>query len=353
MKKLSILALVIIILASCKKEHSKDYLTFQGKFANNTDSIMTIKGLDINKVIKFNSDGTFKDTLKVTKNNYYSITTPSNKNYPIYLANGYNLTLNADAESSISNFKYTGEGSESNNFIVSRYTFGTSVIKNPMELFSLDKNIFDSKVARIKKGLDSIKNLYTNIDSTLLASSKSQNQRMLDYLEKNYDKQHPVAKQRASLMEKITKGKPSPKFENYENFKGGTTSLDDLKGKYVYIDLWATWCGPCIREIPSLQKTEKEYHDKNIEFVSISTDSDRRSGGTWEKANAKWKKFVTDKNLTGMQLWTGKDIKFMQDYQVTGIPRFILLDPQGNIINNDAPRPSSPELKKLFTVLGI
>ena len=63
----------------------------------------------------------------------------------------------------------------------------------------------------------------------------------------------------------------APNF-NLPNQNGETISLSDLKGKYVYIDVWATWCGPCIAEIPSLKKVEKLYHNKNIEFVSISID---------------------------------------------------------------------------------
>ena len=47
------------------------------------------------------------------------------------------------------------------------------------------------------------------------------------------------------------------------------TKLEDLRGKYVYIDVWATWCGPCRGEIPYLQKVEEKYKGKNIEFVSI------------------------------------------------------------------------------------
>jgi peroxiredoxin len=65
------------------------------------------------------------------------------------------------------------------------------------------------------------------------------------------------------------KGTPSPEF-NFENHKGGTTKLSDIKGKYVYIDIWAT-CAPCRQEIPYLQKIEK-YEDKRIAFVSISID---------------------------------------------------------------------------------
>lgn len=145
----------------------------------------------------------------------------------------------------------------------------------------------------------------------------------------------------------LAKGSPSPKFENYENFAGGTTSLDDLKGKYVYIDMWATWCGPCKGEIPYLKKVEKLYHGKNIEFVSISVDK--------QKDRQKWLDMVKNMELGGVQLLADKDAKsqFYQDYAITGIPRFILLDPKGNIVNVDAPRPSNKELIDLFDSLNI
>ncbi|TGV01389.1 TlpA family protein disulfide reductase [Flavivirga rizhaonensis] len=138
-------------------------------------------------------------------------------------------------------------------------------------------------------------------------------------------------------------GQPSPKFENYENYKEGTTSLDDLKGKYVYIDIWATWCLPCIQEIPALKKIEEQYHDKNIEFVSISVDS--------KKDFEKWKKFVKDKALTGIQLFADKSLSadFMKSYNVGGIPRFILIGTEGEIISSNAPRPSD---KKFITLLN-
>lgn len=144
----------------------------------------------------------------------------------------------------------------------------------------------------------------------------------------------------------IEKGKFSPKF-NYENHKGGMTSLDDLKGKFIYIDVWATWCGPCVREIPYLKEVEKKYHGKNIEFVSISIDA--------KKDHEKWKQFVTEQQMGGVQLIADNDWKsqFVQDYLINGIPRFILLDPEGRIVKADAPRPSEPELIELFDQLGI
>ncbi|MEW5675291.1 TlpA disulfide reductase family protein [Flavobacterium enshiense] len=144
----------------------------------------------------------------------------------------------------------------------------------------------------------------------------------------------------------LTLGKPSPKFD-YENFKGGKTSLESLKGKYVYIDVWATWCGPCRREIPSLQKVEEQYHGKNIEFVSMSIDT--------KKDYEKWRKFVEEKKLGGIQLFADNDwnSKFVQDYGIEGIPRFILVDPNGNIVSADAPRPSDPKLVAKFEELGI
>lgn len=148
-------------------------------------------------------------------------------------------------------------------------------------------------------------------------------------------------------LKTVASGQPSPKFENYESIDGTTTSLDDLKGKYVYIDVWATWCGPCKAEVPYLKEIEKQYHDKNIEFVSISIDTpDNRD---------KWKTMVEENELGGVQLLADNafDSKFVQDYLIKGIPRFILLDPEGNIVTANAPRPSNEKLVALFDELKL
>ena len=150
-----------------------------------------------------------------------------------------------------------------------------------------------------------------------------------------------------NIIKKLAKGKTSPVFENYENNAGGTTSLADLKGKYVYIDLWATWCGPCKAEIPSLKKIEKQYHGKNIQFVSLSIDV--------KQAHGAWKQMIIDKELGGIQLIADNDwkSKFVRDYGIQGIPHFILIDPAGNIVNSNAPRPSDKKLTELFNELKI
>ncbi|HRE78080.1 MAG TPA: TlpA disulfide reductase family protein [Flavobacterium sp.] len=148
------------------------------------------------------------------------------------------------------------------------------------------------------------------------------------------------------ILKNIAKGLPSPTFD-YENINGGKTSLESLKGKFVYIDVWATWCGPCIGEIPALKEVEKEYHGKNIEFVSISIDD--------KKDYEKWKKMVADKELKGIQLFADNDWKsdFVKNYAIDGIPRFILLDTEGKIVNADAPRPSDAKLKELLKEVGL
>src|SRR5690625_8026171 len=106
-------------------------------------------------------------------------------------------------------------------------------------------------------------------------------------------------------------------------------SLDDLKGKLVYIDVWATWCAPCLAEVPHLKQLTEDYKDQNITIVSMSIDP--------ESDHEKWKKMVNEKDLQGVQIFSDNDwnSQFVVDYGIRGIPRFILLDKEGYIISAD------------------
>lgn len=146
-----------------------------------------------------------------------------------------------------------------------------------------------------------------------------------------------------NLLKTVPENKPQDTAINFtfEDIDGKKVSLTDFKGKVVYIDVWATWCRPCLGEIPSLKKLEEEYHDQNIVFMSVSTDksADRQ----------KWKNMVMEKELKGVQLTTGDaKAEILDPYKITGIPRFILVDKNGKLISSDAPRPSSSEIRPVL-----
>ncbi|MEQ6123283.1 TlpA disulfide reductase family protein [Pseudotenacibaculum sp. MALMAid0570] len=355
MKKLGLLIVSLLILVSCSKEHPKDYLSISGKLENNKDSILTISGFAVKKVIKLNEDGTFKDSLKVAKPNTFSITTNSGKRGFLYLRNGYDLHLKGDSNEFLNSFSYSGndEGAQSNNFIIASYNYvkKSGTIRDFM---IQDKEGFQKKLEQLTKGMDSISAIYTKSSDDIIKQIERQNETYYKYLKTNYDKSHDAFVAQEKAMAKLEKGKPAPEFVNYEDFKGGKKSLKDFRGNFVYIDVWATWCRPCLAQIPYLKKLEKEFEGKNISFVSISTDNKDRSNGDWSKARKKWATMVKDKNLGGTQLWAGKDhIRFSQEYLIRGIPRFILIDPEGNIVNHNEIRPSDPKISDYLISLGV
>ena len=139
----------------------------------------------------------------------------------------------------------------------------------------------------------------------------------------------------AKAADKIAPGKPCPDFCFYDQH-GNKITLNNLKGKYVYIDFWATWCGPCKGEMPSLLALEKKFEGRKIEFVSISVDKNDKK--------ELWKKTIEEMQLGGIQLHLGEQWDWLKIFMPSGIsvPRFVILDPQGNIVNAHAPRPSDP-----------
>lgn len=137
-------------------------------------------------------------------------------------------------------------------------------------------------------------------------------------------------------------GRPSPDFD-FEDINGKHWTLADLKGKYVYIDIWATWCVPCKGELPHLKKLEETFKGMNIAFVSLSCDRDK----------AKWEKMVKDDQLGGIQLWGDEDNDFLRKYRAQAIPRFIFLDPNGRIVNPDMTRPSDPKTMEALGMIAM
>ena len=343
--------LIIAFIVSCKSDVPKDYVTFSGTITDmNSDSLFIYQGRTFSKTIKVNDDGTFSDTLKVTSG-IYSLY-DGNESSRIFLKNGYDLTMALNTKEFDESITFTGFGSESSNYLAKKALMEENLY--PPSLFDMEEAVFKSETSKIKSKLVSFLENNKNLDSTLLSNETAGLETFQEDILKSYQGYKEQMKSRVAKFADLV-NKPAPKFEGYENVKGGKTSLDDLKGKYVYIDVWATWCGPCIREIPSLKGIEKDYHDKNIEFVSISVDDGRGFKGDAAAARVGWQEMVSEKSLGGTQLLSDKGWKsdFISGFKINSIPRFLLIDPNGVVVNADAPRPSSPKLRALFESLNM
>lgn len=143
-------------------------------------------------------------------------------------------------------------------------------------------------------------------------------------------------------LKKFEKGNDAMDF-TYPDINGKQVSLSDFKGKYVYVDVWATWCGPCKKEIPSLKRLEEQFHGEDIVFMSVSVDT--------ENQKTKWENFVNEKDLGGVQLFASGWSQIAKDYEINSIPRFMLFDPEGKIVSTNASRPSNPRTMILLKSL--
>ena len=433
MNKILLATLTVAFLA-CKTEPKEekpiDYAVFSGTITNAEDDMLKVTGNGLEKEITLNDDGTFRDTLKIEENGYYTFRLGRERS-SMYLTQGSDIALSMDAAQFDESIKYTGEGATENNYLASKSLALENAMGKTDELFSLEPDAFEAKLTALKnellkhlnenKGLNEefkkqqeldaqyvhlinldkyprynayftkketpvepesfkkqleavnyddntaaeasgfyrelvvnnfMNELYedaseeTSIAEKGITMLKAKNsQKIKDVLAKQLayelrpgnddaellytnltavssdDKFKEGLTEKYDKIKNLVKGKPSPSFD-YENYKGGTTKLEDLKGKYVYVDVWATWCGPCKAEIPFLKEVEKSYHDKNIAFVSISIDQ--------EKDKETWKKMIEEQELGGIQLFAEADwkSKFATDYAIEGIPRFIIIDPE-------------------------
>ncbi len=139
----------------------------------------------------------------------------------------------------------------------------------------------------------------------------------------------PSHAERFAQLKATVPGQPFPENVELKDANGNVVDFSTFRGKYVYIDLWASWCTPCLKEVPALQKLEKELKNDKVVFLSISIDA---------KEDA-WKKKMQEKNMHGNQLWDPTN-SLGQALNVKGIPFFAIYDPEGKLYMHGAPRPS-------------
>jgi peroxiredoxin len=213
--------------------------------------------------------------------------------------------------------------------------FQENVAKNPESRQAIISQM-SPELIKVKQGMIDYILKFAMDNTTSLASFYAVNslnpsdyeQEMLAYADKiksNFNKNSAVTDflVRMAKLRSVQVGQPAPDFE-MPTIDGKSIKLSSLKGKYVMLDFWASWCQPCRQENPNVVKAYNKYKSRNFTIVGISLDKDVDA----------WKQAVAQDGLT----WThGSELndfesKTVRAYQVEAIPASFILDPSGKII---------------------
>lgn len=309
-----------------------------------------IQNRNSDSIVIVNQTQSFRQVLRSKGSKFETTFTPKEATYYLehggewillFLRKDYDLAVLADGQKVLQTIRFEGKGAPENNFLA-EYESEWRQFSKANAFYQTKRNYagwrtaFEARLPAIEKQL---KTLAPDPEFTkLIRKREAEN----DESYKEIFREIGVLKDVPTAIDR--KGKPAPYFE-YENEKGAKIKRSDFKGKYVFIDLWATWCKPCVTEFPSLQRLEERYAGKNIAFVSISLDK--------IELRAKWKKMLADKHLDGIQLIADKDFNsdFVKAFHVQAIPHFILVAPNGIVLEPQALYPSDENLVKQLDAL--
>jgi len=322
------LVLLLLFTSSLFAQQKKTIFTVTIKNCV-SDSLMITEDLYNFAVVAYrDSTDTFKFDLQIVPS-IYELTDFKNTTW-LFLKPGFSLNMKADAQHFGESITYNGNGAVENNFLakysLAEVTFSKTaslLINNPKDF----KSQLDEYVKKSQRWLNSLSN--PDFEFTMVMKRYIEFKKRLMLLLLNYHEMYGMA---------------APAFK-YEKYQGETATLDDFKGKYIYINIWATTCAPCIRQIRPLESLIRRYRNENIAFVNISVDS--------KKDIDIWKKDIRDRGLHGIHLLAGNSFEseFFEKLDITSTPRYVLIDPGGQIVTPIAPRPDSPQLEEMLNKL--
>jgi peroxiredoxin len=142
----------------------------------------------------------------------------------------------------------------------------------------------------------------------------------------------------------LAPGQPAPDFTVKDLF-GDDVSLSDYRGQLIFLDMWTLGCHPCKLEMPFLNDLEHHFKDEAITFITISFDPDKNLD--------QLKNYIEEHQLGGLQLIESEGFKsqLRNDYMLSGVPNYVIISPDGTIIDASSERPSNPLLKKFLEKL--